>query len=90
MESAMRNVPTQNFDADAGFTRRIDPKAARRQFNMSLGLVVALTVATLGSALTVGAPSVVASREPARLTVQAPQLIHTQQAARTVDGQNGG
>lgn len=86
----MRNARTTAFDRDAGFTRRIDPQAARRQFNMSLGLVALIAAASMASALTVRQPVETASREPARLTVQAPQIVHTKQAVRSVEGQIGG
>ena len=86
----MRYALAQTRDTDAGFTRRIDPQAARRQFNMSLGLVALIAAASMASALTVRQPVETASREPARLTVQAPQIVHTKQAVRAIEGQIGG
>ena len=38
--------------ADQGFTRRIDPGEAQRQFNLSLALVAVLALATITVALT--------------------------------------
>ena len=54
------------FDTNVGFDLRIDPRAARRQLNLSLGVVVILAVAIVTAALSldarpVSAPSYVVS-----------------------------
>jgi hypothetical protein len=63
------------YDAhDAGFVNGIDPASARRQFNISLALILMLGVATAAVGLTIR----VRPMEPAttvRATVQAPQLV---------------
>jgi hypothetical protein len=69
---------------DPGFIRAVDPKAARRQFNMSLGLVVVLAVAAAGIALSFRfQPQVLEAqmRAPAKLVVQMPQPAKVMQAA---------
>jgi hypothetical protein len=67
---------------DQGFSQTIDPRAAQRQFNMSLGLVVILVMAAVGVALTVGiAPlQATAYNGPKRAFVQAPQMVHVRDA----------
>jgi len=68
---------------DAGFTHGLDPKAARRQFNMSLGLVTVLAVATVSAAFTLGLePRHSAPAGATRLVVEAPQIVHVRQASR--------
>ena len=87
----MRNAATiANAATDAGFIRSIDREAARRQLNMSFGLVVVLSLATLASFLTLGIHTVPANGQSARLTVQAPQIVHTQHADTSAVRQPGG
>jgi hypothetical protein len=83
---------TDRFDqtTDDGFIRNIDPQAARHQFNMSIGLVAVLALATLSAALTLRIEPVDASTAPSRMVVQAPQVMHVQQAARDLKRQPGG
>ena len=63
---------------DAGFTRAIDPVAAHRQFVLSLGLVAVITVATIAATLTLKVGETRSAS--ANITVQAPQMMHVQQA----------
>lgn len=67
---------------DAGFNAGVDPRAARRQLNMSAGLAAAMGAIAL--ALTVVAPMkpVEVTREKLQMTVQAPQKVHVRQAAQ--------
>ena len=69
---------------EPGFTRTVDPQAARRQFNMSLGLVVVLAIAAAAIALSLRSePQFLAAqvRAPVKLVVQMPQRVQVQQAA---------
>ena len=75
---------------DAGFIRAIDREAARRQFNMSLGVGMVLSLATVASALTLGIGPAPAAREASRITVQSPQIVHVQQAETRALRQPGG
>jgi hypothetical protein len=85
----MSNIET--FDhADGGFIQKIDPQAARRQFNMSLGMVVVLSAATLAAAFTLRIEPVPVTGASVQMVVQAPQLVHVQQAAQDVKRQPGG
>ena len=67
---------------EQGFSQAIDPRAAQRQFNVSLGLLVILTVAAISVALTVGiAPlQATAFNAPKHSFVQMPQLVHVRDA----------
>lgn len=78
---------------EPGFTRTIDPEAARRQFNMSLGLVVVLAVAAAAIALSFRfEPQILTAhvRAPIKLVVQMPQFVQVQQAAEPADQLPGG
>jgi hypothetical protein len=69
---------------EPGFTRSVDPQAARRQFNMSLGLVVVVALAAAAVALSFRfEPQVLEAqvRAPVKLVVQTPQRVQAQQAA---------
>lgn len=82
---------TQTFDhTDDGFIQKIDSQAARHQFNMSLGMVVVLAAATLAAAFTLRIEPVPVQNVPTQMVVQAPQLVHVQQAAQDVKRQPGG
>ena len=61
-----------------GLVRAIDPQTAQRQFHMSLGVLGVLAVASAGVAL--GLRPAPMDQSPARLTVQAPQMVHVQHA----------
>lgn len=81
----------ETFDhTDEGFLHKMDPEAARRQFTMSLGMVVVLAVATLAATFTLQIKPVQVQSAPAALVVQAPQLVHVQQAAQDMKRQPGG
>lgn len=75
---------------DAGFNAGVDPRAARRQFNISAGLAAVMGVVAL--ALTFVAPMqpVEMSREKLQMTVQAPQKVLVRQAAQDVSLRPGG
>jgi hypothetical protein len=64
----------------AGYSWSIDPNSARRQFNMSIGLLAVMAVAICAVAFTSDLTPAPVSSRTARLTVQAPQLVHIQQA----------
>ena len=69
---------------EPGFMRTVDPQAARRQFNMSLGLVFVLAIAAALIALSFpSGPQFVSAqvRAPVKLVVQIPQHVKVQQAA---------
>ncbi len=75
---------------EPGFLHTIDPNAARRQLNMSLGLVIIFVVGAFGLAVTMGIaplPSATPSLSTASY-VQAPQTVHIRNAsvARDVSG----
>ncbi len=90
----MRNAKTHAAGScafcDAGFMRSVDPQAARRQFNMSLGLIAALGLAILTSALTLRIHPAPAARHVARATIQAPQMMPVRQAVFGLLQQPGG
>ena len=72
----MANFPTQT--SRGGLVRAIDPQAARRQLHLSLGVLGLLAVASAGAAFGLRPGPV--DLTPARLTVQAPQMVHVQHA----------
>jgi len=76
----MANFPTQT--SRGGLVRAIDPQTARRQLHMSLGLLGVLAVALAGAAFGLRPGPV--DQSPARLTVQAPQMIHVQHAGNVM------
>jgi hypothetical protein len=61
-----------------GLVRAIDPQAARRQLRLSLGLLSVLALASAGAAFGLGPGPV--DLTPTGVTVQAPQMVHVQQA----------
>ena len=61
-----------------GLIRVIGPKAARRQLHMSLWVLGLLALASAGAAF--GLRPAPLDQSPARLTVQAPQMVHVQHA----------
>ena len=61
-----------------GLVRAIGPQAARRQLRLSLGLLGVLALASAGAAFGLRPGPV--DLTPARLTVQAPQMVHVQHA----------
>ncbi len=67
----------------SGLIRVIGPQAARRQLHLSLGLIGMLAIASAGVAF--GLRPVPVDQSQARLTVQAPQMVHAQHA-RNVAG----
>ena len=68
----------QDRTSRTALVRAIGPQAARRQLHMSLGLLGVLAVASTGAAF--GLRSRHLDQSPARLTVQAPQMVHVQHA----------
>ncbi len=66
---------------DAGFTRVMDPRDARRQLHASAVILGILGLAAVMVLATPRMPQVATSSAPVRLTVQAPQIVHVQQAA---------
>lgn len=69
--------------ADEGFYQTIEPDAARRQFNMSLGLVTLLALVALVVGISAGfAPlsRTAPNNLQAKLVVQQPQRVHVMQA----------
>ena len=86
----MSMIERLDSNQDDGFTTRIDPQAARRQFNMSLGMVVALAIATVSAAYTLRIDTSAPAPATSRLVVQAPQVLHVQQARQDTRSQPGG
>ena len=76
---------------DAGLIHRVDPQAARRQLTMSLGLVAVLAVGVGMAALTTrGVEAQTAQvQAPVRMVVQAPTLMHVQQATKAYSAPRG-
>ena len=75
-----------NTFADEGFYQTIEPSTARRQFNMSLGLVAMLSMVALTLGLSAGFAPIEQSalvNSQARLVVQSPQRVHVMQAQAT-------
>jgi hypothetical protein len=73
--------------------RTVDPQAARRQFNMSLGLVVVLAIAAAAITLSFRSePQFLAAQvtAPVKLVVQVPQHVEVQQAAERARQLPGG
>ena len=68
----------QGRTTTSGLIRVISPQAARRQLRLSLGLLGVLAVASVGFVF--GLRPGPADQSPARLTVQAPQMVHVQHA----------
>lgn len=68
----------QGRTTTSGLIRVIGPQAARRQLRLSLGLLGVLAVASVGFAFSLRPGPV--DQSPARLTVQAPQMVHAQHA----------
>jgi hypothetical protein len=78
---------------ETGYACTIDPEAARRQFNMSLGLLVVLAIAAAAITLSLrSGPQVLAAqlRAPVRLVVEMPQRVQVQQAAEQASQLPGG
>ena len=78
--------------ADAGFYQTIEPGAARRQFNMSLGLVAILAAVALLVGLSAGfgpLPQTAPASMQARLIVQQPQRVRVMQAQASVRAPGG-
>ena len=89
----MRNFATiaqTEADNDTGFIRAIDCEAARRQFNMSLCLLLVFTLATVAILVPSGFRPAPAAREAWRITVQLPQMVHVQQAETPAQRPPGG
>ena len=78
----MAHLPTQA--PQGGLVRAIDPQTARRQLHLSLGVLGILAMASAGAAFGLRPGPV--DLTPARLTVQAPQMVHLQHA-RNVMGE---
>jgi len=76
----MAHLPTQA--SRGGLVRSIDPQAARRQLHLSLGVLGLLAVASAGAAFGLRPGPV--DLTPARLTVQAPQMVHVQHAGNVM------
>ena len=72
----MAHLPTQA--SRDGLIRVIDPQAARRQLHLSLGVLGLLALASAGAACGLRPGPV--DLTPARLAVQAPQMVHVQHA----------
>jgi hypothetical protein len=70
--------------SDEGFYRTVEPEVARRQFNMSLGLLTLLTMVAVALGATAGFSPIAHSSfsdRQARLVVQSPQRVHVLQAS---------
>ena len=76
----MAHLPSQA--SHGGLVRAIDPQAARRQLHLSLGVLGLLAVASAGAAFGLRPGPV--NLTPARLTVQAPQMVHVQHAGNVM------
>ena len=76
----MAHLPSQA--SQGGLVRAIDPQAARRQLHLSLGVLGLLAVASAGAAFGLRPGPV--NLTPARLTVQAPQMVHVQHAGNVM------
>ena len=68
--------------ADHGFTRRIDPGEAQRQFNLSLALVAVLALATITVALTLKVEALPHDQNAIGLLVKAPQFTQAKRAVQ--------
>ncbi len=68
-------------DRDAGFARVIDPRAARRQLHVSAAVAAIFGLAAAVMLSTAQVPAAAPAYQQVRLTVQAPQMMHVQQAA---------
>jgi hypothetical protein len=69
--------------ADEGFYHTIEPRMARRQFDVSLGLVAILSLIALLVGVTAGFSPISedsAATRQARLVVQTPHHVHVMQA----------
>jgi hypothetical protein len=72
---------------DDGFYQTISAAGARRQFNMSLGLVAALSAIAVVVGTSMGFAPVnggTHAERQARIIVQQPQAIHVMQAQRDI------
>lgn len=78
---------------EPGFTRSVDPRSARRQLNISLGLIVVLAIAATAVTLSLRAEPqrfAALTRAPFKRVVQMPQPARVQQAARPARQLPGG
>ncbi|HEY8581280.1 MAG TPA: hypothetical protein VIL72_15435 [Beijerinckiaceae bacterium] len=75
-----------------GFADVVSPELARRQFNVSLGLLLAICIAVVSVAATMGLPSAGSSGEPrvATLRVQQPEFVRPMTAGGAQSDLNGG
>jgi hypothetical protein len=73
----------QGRTSASGLIRSIDPQTARRQLHLSLGVLGVLAAASASAVFGLRPGPV--DLTPARLTVQAPQMVHVQHA-RNVEG----
>ena len=81
-----------HFDrsAEHGFTWQIDPDTARRQFNLSIMLVAFIALATFTATLAMKFEAPTQGSGGGRALVQAPSLVHVQQAAHDLSQRPGG
>jgi hypothetical protein len=86
----MRKINTMIADSNTGFVTGIDPDSARRQFNMSLGLAIVVTIATLATAMTSGIQGSSRSQEVARAVVHSPSFVPVYQASHVAPQSHGG
>ncbi len=66
---------------NAGFSRAMDPQDARRQLHVSAAIVGVLAIAATVVLSLPRLPEVASAREPVKLTVQAPQIVHVKHAS---------
>ena len=69
-----------DIEPNAGFARTMDPQDARRHLHMSAGFIGVMALAIAAVMATPKADKVAANPKSITLTVQAPQLVHVQQA----------
>ena len=82
------NNADQIQDRDAGFTRVMDPRAARRQLHVSAAVAAIFGLAAAVMLTTAQVPASAPANQQVKMTVQAPQMVHVQQAS--VKAQPGG
>ena len=73
-------IERADIEPNSGFTRVMDPQDARRQLHVSAALAAVLAVAAAALLVMPRTQQVAANPKPITLTVQAPQLVHVQQA----------
>ena len=81
-------IERADLEPNSGFTRVMDPQDARRQLHVSAALAAVLAIAAAAVLAMPRTQQIASTPKTITLTVQAPQLVHVQQAQ--IKAQPGG